>query len=424
LVSPGALEPPQVERLVSAVNWALVLVVLNMVVLLAIVWRGGKRWPMWALGALLVIDLGSFVKDRGQHPYRTRVRADERPVHRLIRAQGYRSRYATGLNLESYSILHGTESAGGQDSLVDGRYAELLSESMSSANVLSLLNVKFVVQSKSISGIAWCGPRARSLLPLIDVRSSMSPLTLSFIPPSPVGHLRVFWSPLDLEDRKVEATLSAGSTPPSRLTADPWEARFEPPETLEALTVQLDDESAGVRLERIELDGAPLELRADFIDLGEIKLNLHSLPRAYFAASKMKVESEKPLESFACWTPADGVQITHPTTGETWSGELRNDFVSVIRHEPETLVLETDSPEDGYVILTETYRPGWRAEVDGEARPVLRAQSAFRAVAVSAGRHQIVLSYRPASLLFGALASFLALLGLIVLAASKRGRPL
>jgi hypothetical protein len=69
LVSPGALEPRQVERLVSAVNWALVLAVLNIVVLLALVWRSGKRGPAWALTAILLVDLGSFVKDRGQHPY-------------------------------------------------------------------------------------------------------------------------------------------------------------------------------------------------------------------------------------------------------------------------------------------------------------------------------------------------------------------
>jgi hypothetical protein len=420
LVSPGELEPRQVERLVSAVNWALVLAALNIAVLVALVLRSGKRWPAWALTAILLVDLGSFVKDRGQHPYGSLDRADEKPVHKLIRAQGYRSRYATGLNLESYAILHGAESAGGQDSLVDGRYAELLAESASSANALSLLNTKFVVRSRSTAGIKWCGPRCVSPLPLVDVRPSMSPFSFSLSSALKVGRLRVFWSPLD--EKPVEATLRTGSNEPIRLTDKPWEAHFDPPETLETLTVALEEGSSGIRIERLELDGRPLELQADFIDLGEIKLNLHALPRAYFAASRAEAEDEEPKKA-TCWTTSDPVRITHPDTGETWQGTFEAGLVNVVRHEPETVVLETNTSEEGYVVLTETYRPGWRAEVDGEDRPVLRAQSAFRAVAVPAGRHRIVLTYRPGSFIIGALLSFVALFSLILLAASKRGRP-
>jgi hypothetical protein len=250
----------------------------------------------------------------------------------------------------------------------------------------------------------------------------MSPFTFSLLPATPVGHLRVFWSPLD--EKPAEATLGTNSTQPIRLTDNPWEAHFDLPETLEAVTVELEDGSSGIRLEGLEIDGRPLELRADFIDLGKIKVNLHALPRAYFAASGAEAENEEPIEDYTCWTPSDPVQITHPTTGETWRGTFEAGLVKVIRHEPETLVLETVTSEEGYAVLTETYRPGWRAEVDGEERPVLRAQSAFRAVAVPAGRHRIVLTYRPRSFILGAVLSFLALVGLILLAASKRGRPL
>jgi hypothetical protein len=69
LASPGGLSPSQVEATVSAVNWVLVLCAINAGILLAASWRTGRMWPAWALGALLVIDLGSFVKERGQVPY-------------------------------------------------------------------------------------------------------------------------------------------------------------------------------------------------------------------------------------------------------------------------------------------------------------------------------------------------------------------
>jgi hypothetical protein len=207
------------------------------------------------------------------------------------------------------------------------------------------------------------------------------------------------------------------------MVESPMDIQFEPRETIEDLTVHIDETGVGIRIERIEIDGTPFELQTDFIDLGEIKLNLHTLPRAYVVASTTETKGERPLKSYRCWTPADGVEIAQPTTGETWSAKISDGLVREIRREPETLVLETDTTEKGYLILSETYRPGWSAEVDGKERPVLRAQRAFRAVAVPAGRHQIVLAYRPTSLLVGALLSFLALLGLIVLARSKRGIP-
>jgi uncharacterized membrane protein YfhO len=118
------------------------------------------------------------------------------------------------------------------------------------------------------------------------------------------------------------------------------------------------------------------------------------------------------------------VRITDPTTGETRYGTFAAGLAEVVQHQPEALVLDVNAPDNGYVILTETYRPGWRAEVDGEERPVLRAQSAFRAVAVPAGQHRVTLTYRPLSLMIGAGLSFLALVGVILLAAAKRGRPL
>jgi uncharacterized membrane protein YfhO len=43
------------------------------------------------------------------------------------------------------------------------------------------------------------------------------------------------------------------------------------------------------------------------------------------------------------------------------------------------------------------YDPGWRATVDGAAAEVLRANVAFRAVPVAAGRHVVDLVYRPRS---------------------------
>jgi uncharacterized membrane protein YfhO len=70
--------------------------------------------------------------------------------------------------------------------------------------------------------------------------------------------------------------------------------------------------------------------------------------------------------------------------------------------------VETRGP--AVLVLTQMDAPGWKVTIDGRAAPPLRANGLFRAVAIPAGRHQIVWSYRPASVMAGAALSAMALL--------------
>jgi len=71
--------------------------------------------------------------------------------------------------------------------------------------------------------------------------------------------------------------------------------------------------------------------------------------------------------------------------------------VSVVRYEPNALEIEVDSGSEGYLFLSDPFYPGWQAEMDGEPVPILRANYAFRAVAVPAGTHRVTMTFRPAS---------------------------
>src|SRR5262249_51363560 len=59
----------------------------------------------------------------------------------------------------------------------------------------------------------------------------------------------------------------------------------------------------------------------------------------------------------------------------------------------------------GYAVLVESYLPAWRATLDGAPAEVLRANLAFRAVQVPAGRHRVEWWYSPRVPLAGALIS-------------------
>lgn len=65
---------------------------------------------------------------------------------------------------------------------------------------------------------------------------------------------------------------------------------------------------------------------------------------------------------------------------------------------PGRIEIDVDTAVAGVVVLNDIYYPGWIAEIDGEAVPVLRADVLFRAVEVPAGRHRVVFRFAPLSL--------------------------
>ncbi len=62
--------------------------------------------------------------------------------------------------------------------------------------------------------------------------------------------------------------------------------------------------------------------------------------------------------------------------------------------------VKTEQP--GWLVIPDTWSPGWRAHVSGTPAPVRRANYAFRAVAVPAGESEVRLDYHPEGFAAGA----------------------
>jgi hypothetical protein len=58
------------------------------------------------------------------------------------------------------------------------------------------------------------------------------------------------------------------------------------------------------------------------------------------------------------------------------------------------VVIETDDAAPGVLVIGDAHYPGWTATVDGAPTKLLRADWAFRGVALPAGRHRVELRYR------------------------------
>lgn len=77
--------------------------------------------------------------------------------------------------------------------------------------------------------------------------------------------------------------------------------------------------------------------------------------------------------------------------------------VRVLQDDPERLRIEVRAGRPGVLVVDDAYAPGWHAHMDGEPIPILRANMMFRGVEVPSGRHEVVMEYRPVSLLAGGL---------------------
>jgi hypothetical protein len=91
-----------------------------------------------------------------------------------------------------------------------------------------------------------------------------------------------------------------------------------------------------------------------------------------------------------------------PATGTRTSAGILTD-------NPDDVTVSAELEKPGWLVLRDNYFPGWKVEVDGAPARILRADYAFRAVALSAGMHRVVFRYRPASFCWGIGVSLAAL---------------
>jgi hypothetical protein len=104
----------------------------------------------------------------------------------------------------------------------------------------------------------------------------------------------------------------------------------------------------------------------------------------------------------------------HPPSS-TFRGEVR-----VVTQLPDHLKVGARLNEPGHLLVVEGWDSGWRAFVDGAEQPVLRANAAFQAVALTAGEHVVDLEYRPTSVPCGLALSLISAAVLAGLAWSSR----
>ena len=157
---------------------------------------------------------------------------------------------------------------------------------------------------------------------------------------------------------------------------------------------------------------------------GDVKVyqNLAVLPRAFVVhlATVLAEDQQAPhLLQDPAFDPSQAVILDRGEELITDPGQSR---VEIVSYDAERVQVQAFLDRPGYLVLTDTYYPGWKATVDGVPTPVLRADLYFRAVPLPAGEHEVTFQYRPFSVKLGCslgLASW-ALWMLVTIVASIR----
>lgn len=142
-----------------------------------------------------------------------------------------------------------------------------------------------------------------------------------------------------------------------------------------------------------------------------------SLPRAYFTSNYI-IEDNRQKIIDNLFNPSFQMQNTLVFESKPKEFEPKNGFsgeATIVTYQPQVIELAVNAEQDGYLFLSDTYYPGWRAFVDGKETKIYRADYAFRAVPIPSGKHTVRFIYDPISFKIGVITSFIGLVLVLLL---------
>jgi hypothetical protein len=124
-------------------------------------------------------------------------------------------------------------------------------------------------------------------------------------------------------------------------------------------------------------------------------------------------------------TPDVAIYRNDQVLPRAWIAPILADLSSVAEIAPGSAVesltdsgnavtIRASSPQAGWLILSDTFDPGWQASLDGAPVEMRLANEAFRAVEFPAGDHTIEFRYEPRSVVSGLIVSLTSLLIIVV----------
>ena len=145
-------------------------------------------------------------------------------------------------------------------------------------------------------------------------------------------------------------------------------------------------------------------------------------PRAYVPAEIEPVGRAEEAVDYLRRAAAPATRVAVAAADVPLGGipERMRGTVVLTAYRPAEVELDATMETAGLVVLSDTFYPGWEADVDGAPTPIVRANYFCRGVFVDRGTHHIVFRYQPGSHRTGVLISALAILVAAVAVVRRR----
>jgi hypothetical protein len=134
-----------------------------------------------------------------------------------------------------------------------------------------------------------------------------------------------------------------------------------------------------------------------------------SAPRVYLATRLVPVDSEAVLaqgelpefdradEALVDQFDAPGIKGDYGLRDTATDPDPPRGSARILSYGRNDVSLAVETDRNSVLVLHDIHYPGWEVYVDGERRPILRANLLFRGVEVPPGRHRVEFRFRPLS---------------------------
>lgn len=116
------------------------------------------------------------------------------------------------------------------------------------------------------------------------------------------------------------------------------------------------------------------------------------------------------------------INLHDVAVSQTEEGKGGEGTCILVGYEANRLRYEAESNEDGIIVFSEIYYPGWTATVDGKETEVMRVNYILRAIRIPAGRHEVTLTFDPRTVKVTEAVAYGALAVLIIILIAMTGR--
>jgi hypothetical protein len=119
------------------------------------------------------------------------------------------------------------------------------------------------------------------------------------------------------------------------------------------------------------------------------------------AAFRLIASAESAPKSFAI--------VEEPIGAVPHHGSVQSPLPKIVEYRLNRVSIQADLKEQGFLVLADSYYPGWKAFVDGKKTKIYRTNYVMRGVVVPAGLHRVEFRYDPLSFKIGLIISLTSL---------------